>query len=149
MKFIDNTMLIIVGEHNQSFSRWGVRRRIKVKLLGGVRVCWGSWSHSWSPDESSRHWCDGDRVHTLASLLHRLADGAFGCPQLSLYLTRKPRRDVDMRKNVFFAQIFFWWIFTTIGVHSKRIRALPKYSVGHFLVIPNTQFDHYLNTGFN
>ena len=31
---------------------------------------------------------------------------------MSWYLTRKPRRDVDMRKDIFFAQIFFWCIFS-------------------------------------
>ena len=77
-------MLIIVGEHNQSFFKWGVRRRTKVKLLGGIRVCWESWSHGWSPGESSRHWCDGDRVRALAFLLRRPTDEAFGCLQLSL-----------------------------------------------------------------
>ena len=42
-------------------------------------------------------------------------------------------------------------MFPEFEVHSKRIRARAKYSVGHFLVTPNTLFDHYLisNRGFN
>ena len=46
-------------------------------------------------------------------------------------------------KNVFFAPMLFWCMFSIQGAHSERVRDGLKYSFGHFLVTPNTLFDHY------
>ena len=50
-----------------------------------------------------------------------------------------------MGKNIEGEQIFFWTIFSIKEVHSERVRDGSKYSFGHFLVIPNMLFDHYIS----
>ena len=71
----------------------------------------------------------------------------FSTRQMRVFVGLESGRDVDMGKNIEGEQIFFWTIFSIKEVHSERVRDGSKYSFGHFLVIPNMLFDHYLRTG--